>query len=239
MGVVASVADVVVDTPLMFTFDVNNTIADIDGVSHLALISRASPEGADVVRRVLYEEIGLKTLPSRTALTRDLRQHACERLRIAPEQFPYGEIPVAPYRLRDDAPAAVAAAAGRLPTALITNTSVFADPALKPVADGLAPHLSGIHASWAMGAAKPDPRAFQAAARFHGVEPANFIHITTSWRQDVVPVLALGGRAVWINPHDAVIPGSEPVPSGRLLVARTLRQAVDQAIARWLSDTVA
>lgn len=234
MGVGASVSDVVVDSPLMFTFDVNKTIADIDGDSHLTRISRASPLPPDVVRRVLYEEIGLKTLPRRSALTPELRQQACERLRIAPEQFLFGEEPVALYRLRKGAVEAVRDAAAHLPTALITNTSVFADPALRPVADGLAPHLSGIHASWAMGAAKPDPQAFRVAARYHHVEPVNLIHISQSWHRDVAAVLALGGRAVWLNTHDGPVPGSEPVPRGRLLVARTLHQAVEQAIVRWI-----
>lgn len=236
MGVGAAVADVVEDRPLLFTFDLNKTIADIDGDSHLTLISRASPLGPDAVRHVLYEEVGLKTLPSRTALTAQLRAHACQRLQISPDQFPYGELPVAPYRLRADAPAAVCKAAAYLPTAVITNTSVFADPALKPVSDGLAPHVAGIHASWAMGAAKPDPRAFRLAAAYHGVEPARMIHVSSSWHQDVVPVLSLGGRAVWLNPQDATVPGSETVPPGRLLVARTLSHAVDQAVDRWIAE---
>lgn len=232
----AAVADVVEDRPLLFTFDLNKTIADIEGESHMTLISRASPLGLDDVRHVLYEEIGLKTLPSRAALTPELRERACRRLRISPEQFPYGELPVAPYRLRADAPAAVCKAAAYLPTALITNTSVFADPALKPVSDGLTPHVTGIHASWAMGAAKPDSRAFRIAAAYHGVEPARMVHISSSWHRDVVPVLSLGGRAVWLNSLDATVPGSETVPPGRLLVARTLSHAVDQAIDRWIEE---
>lgn len=221
----------------LFTFDVTDTLADIDGASHIDLICEMSPLPRPEVCRILYDELGLKTLPSRTALTPALVDTTCAMLKIAPSQFPFGALPLAPYRLRPDAAAAVAAAAECLPTALITKTSVFADPALRPVADGLAPHVVAIHASWAMGAAKPDPIAFRRAAGYHGLVPANLIHIGNSWRNDVAPVLALGGRAVWINPDGGIVPGSESVPAGRLLVADTVSSGVQQAIARWIIGT--
>jgi FMN phosphatase YigB (HAD superfamily) len=234
----STVATMPTDPPKLFTFDVGKTVADIEGASYIDLICAVSPQPREEVRRVLHEVVGLKTLPSRAALTPMLVDTACAQLGISRQQFPFGELPAARYRLRPDAPDAVAAAARCLPVALITNTSVFADPALQPVTDGLAPHLAGVHASWAMGAAKPDPYAFQAAARYHGVTPRNLIHIGNSWTQDVAPVLALGGRAVWLNATRDSIPGSEEVPRGRLMVADHLAAAVQQAIARWLIGTL-
>jgi FMN phosphatase YigB (HAD superfamily) len=225
------------DVPLLFTFDVTNTIAEIDGPSHVDLICEASPRSRAEVCDILNNLLGLKTLPSRSALTPTLVETACTLLDISREQFPFGELPLAPYRLRDEAPAAVAAAAACLPAALITNTSVFADPGLQPLANGLHPHIAAIHASWAMGAAKPDPHAFWAAANYHQVAPRNLIHIGDSWSEDIAPVLALGGRAVWLNKDNAGAPGPGPVPRGRLLVATTLTEAVEQAIARWLIGT--
>lgn len=225
------------DSPLLFTFALTNTIADIEGITHIELICQVSPLPETEVRRILYDTVGLKTLPSRAALTRSMIDMTCAALEISPDQFPFGSIPLAPYRLRPEAPEAVAAAASYLPTAIITNTSVFADPGLRPVSDGLHPHLSAIHASWAMGAAKPDPHAFRAAAGYHGLGPHRLIHVGHSWIKDIAPVLALGGRAVWLNPDWSPITSSEPVPPGRLLVATTLTQAVDQAIARWITDT--
>lgn len=233
----SAAAVVTTNVPLLFTFDVTGTVADIDGPSHVDLICEVSPRSRAEVRHVLYNVLRLKTLPSRAALTPVLVDTTCAHLGISREQFPFGELPLAPYRLRSGALAAVAAAAACLPTALITNTSVFADPGLRPVAEGLHPHLAAIHASWAMGAAKPDPQAFRRAASYHGCTPKNLIHIGNSWTNDIAPVLELGGRAVWLNTDSVPIPGSDVVPHGRLLVAGTLAKAVEQAIARWLIGT--
>lgn len=221
--------------PLLFSFDLTDTLARIDGVSHVQLIRGASPLPADQVNAILEHDLRLKTLPSRTALTPELLEHVCRLLHIRPEEFPYGLMPPAPCVLLPGADVAFAAAASHLPAIVITNTSVFADPALEPVVRGLGPHLAAVHPSWAMGVAKPDRRAFQVAAGFHGTTPERMIHIGDSWRHDVAPVLALGGRAVWLNPGLRAAPGSEPVPPGRLLVATTLAEAVDQAVARWLT----
>lgn len=221
--------------PQLFTFGLNKTLADIDGLSHVERICHASPLPRAEVDRVLRDELGLKTMPALSDLTDEVIDRTCTALRIDRRDFPFGSVPPAPYQLRPDAYAAVAAAAQHLPVAVITNTSVFADPGLKPVSTGLAPHLSAIHCSWAMGYAKPAPQAFIVAAAFHKVTAHHLIHIGDSWFQDVAPVLALGGRAVWLNHNKAPVPGSDPVPPGRLLVANNLTEAVNHAISRWLA----
>lgn len=221
--------------PGMFSFDLTGTIADIDGISHMQRICRLSPLPPDDVRRVLHEHMHLKTLSSPTDLTDTLIASTCDALRIDPADFPYGTQPIAPYRLRPDARMAIATAAQHLPTIVIANISVFAEPELHPVRTGLAPHLAAIHSSCAMGYAKPDPHAFTTAVSDHQLTVGNLIHISASWQRDIAPVLALGGRAVWLNHHRTQIPGSQAVPPGSLLVADSLGEAVEHAITRWLS----
>lgn len=223
------------DRPGLITFDVGGTLAFIDGESHTDRVRRASPLPSEEVDRILRDELRLKTLASAEELTDGRLHEICLRLRIAVREFPFGARPPAPYRLYRPAAAAVAAAAAHLPVAILTNTSVFADPALDPVREGLGPHLSGAHISWKMGAAKPHSRAFLLAAARHGLAPDRTIHIGDSWSTDVVPALRLGARAVWINRDRAMVPGPEPVPAGRLLVAQDVAHAVDQVIARWLT----
>lgn len=221
--------------PALVSFDVGDTLAVIDGISHVARIRAASPLPAEQVQRVLREELRLKVLPSPEALTDELADRVCGLLRIDRTELLFGHEPLAPYRLIPGAVDAVDMLAAHLPVVAITNTSVFADGCLGEVRAGLAPNLTEVHTSWRMGVAKPDPQAFRTAAAEHGVATADLLHIGNSWSEDVAPVLALGGRAVWLNPDRATIPGSAPVPPGMLLVANTLAEAVTEAARRWLT----
>ena len=55
---------------------------------------------------------------------------------------------------------------------------------------------------------KPDPRAFRAAARLGGVEPAATTMVGDSWSTDVAGALRAGLSAVWLNRR------GEPMPRG-------------------------
>jgi FMN phosphatase YigB (HAD superfamily) len=221
--------------PRLISFDLGNTLADIDGPSHVDRIRTASPLPQAEVQRILAEELRLKTLPSRAALTDELRRRICDQLAIADTDFLFGTAPPAPYRLRPGAPAAVRAASVRAQTAIIANLSVFSAETVDPVRDGLSPHLDALHASWVMGVAKPAPEVFLRVAEAHGVTVAEVVHVSSNWQRDIAPVLRLGGRAVWLAPT-----GTRPpvrTPRDRFLTAPSALDAVTAAIGAWLPRT--
>jgi putative hydrolase of the HAD superfamily len=63
---------------------------------------------------------------------------------------------------------------------------------------GLAPLLDGVVSSAAAGAAKPDPRLFEAALELAGVAPGDALHVGDRPDKDVDGAQALGMRAVLI-----------------------------------------
>jgi putative hydrolase of the HAD superfamily len=63
---------------------------------------------------------------------------------------------------------------------------------------GLAPLLDGVVSSAAAGAAKPDPRLFEAALELAGIAPADALHVGDRPDNDVQGAHALGMRAVLI-----------------------------------------
>jgi len=217
--------------PQLISFDLTGTLARIDGQSHVEHICAVSPLPPEQVRQILREQMHLKTLPSREALTPQLIEQTCAALQIPSDQLWFDTVPLAPWALLPGAAAAVAAAAAHAPAVLLTNASVFSAPGVHAVRDELAPHLATVHASWETGVEKPDPRAFRGAAAAHGVPVQHLLHIGDSWTEDIEPVLALGGRAVWLNPHRQPAPDS--VPPDRLLVATTAAEAVDLAGRHW------
>lgn len=217
----------------LIALDVAGTVADIDGPSHVDRVISASPLPERDVREVLRDALTLKTLPSPDALTPELAEDVCRRLGIAREELPFGRVPCAPYRLRPGVVTAVREAAELAPVVLLANVSVFADSALGLVRETLAPYLSGEFLSWKAGAAKPDPAMFEQALRQCGVHADEFAHVGDVWREDIAPVLKLGGRAVWINPAGKAAPSLTPIPLDRVLTASSLDHAVAQLKAQW------
>lgn len=217
----------------LISFDLGNTLATIDGPSQVQRLTEISALPPDEVRRILREVMTLKTLPSREALTPDLVQRTCAALRIAPADLGFGSRTLAPYRLLPGARTAVAAAAHHGQVAAITNTSVFADDCLAPVRDGLAPHLTAIHPSWRLGAAKPDPRIFHAVASLHGVAVEDLVHVGDRWDEDIAPVLTLGGHAMWITTDDNDVSPCDHLGGDRLLIVRTLADVTAALTRRW------
>jgi hypothetical protein len=175
------------------------------------------------VRRILRDATYLKTLPSVDALTPQLIEQTSAALCIDPADFRFGSMPLAPHRLLPGAQSAVAAAATHQRVIMIANISVFAEPGLGRIREGLAPHLAAIHTSWRMGVSKPDHEAFRIATAAHVVAVRDLAHIGNSWTEDVAPVLALGGRAVWINQpgQPSRVPSRSPRSSPQAFAAIT------------------
>jgi len=216
---------------LLISFDVAGTVAELVGRSHAQALTDLSPLPAPEVRRILRDVLGLKTLPSRDALTPALVRRTCTALMIDVGDFGFGTVPLAPYRLLDGARAAVAAAAVHAPVVLITNTSVFAESCLDPVREGLAPHLTAVHTSWRHGVVKPNPQVFHTVASHEGVGVEDLVHVGDSWCEDIAPVLELGGRAMWIT--DDASSAGDYVGCDRLVVVRSLDEATTAMTQRW------
>lgn len=217
----------------LIALDLCGVTADIDGTSHVERVIAASPLAENAVRKVLQDRLQLKTLPSTESLTSELADEVCRLLRISRDELPFGRVRCAPYRLRPDVVAAVRAGAELAPVVLLANVSVFADSALEPVRAGIGGCLAGEYLSWRVGVAKPDAALFEHVLSQHGVEPGQLVHVGDTWREDIAPVLKLGGRAVWINPGGKAAPSVTPVPLDRVLTASSLGHAVAQIKAQW------
>ncbi len=64
-----------------------------------------------------------------------------------------------------------------------------------------------------VGAAKPDPALFRAAADWAGVEPAQMLHVGDDPERDVLAARRAGLRAVWVRRRpEAAWPWREPPP---------------------------
>jgi putative hydrolase of the HAD superfamily len=88
-------------------------------------------------------------------------------------------------------------------------------------------HFSAI----SVGAAKPDPRMFQAAMVAAGVSPAAAIHIGDHPEQDVAAAAAVGMRTIWVNFGGAEWPALPP-PDAELRNFAQLPQLVRQLAAQ-------
>jgi 2-haloalkanoic acid dehalogenase type II len=72
-------------------------------------------------------------------------------------------------------------------------------------------HLFKQHFSAAgVGAAKPDPRMFQAALAASGLMPSQVLHIGDHPEQDIAAAAAVGMHTLWINFGDQVWPDVSP-----------------------------
>ncbi|HWO60203.1 MAG TPA: HAD family hydrolase [Umezawaea sp.] len=220
-------------SPQVMSFDVTGTLAEITGPSHTQRLVALSPLPAQDVRRILHDVTGLKTLPSRDALTPALVRRTCAALQIDVADFGFGSVPLVPYRLLPGARNAVTAAAHHGQVVAITNTSVFADDCLEALRDEFTPHLTDIHPSLRLGVAKPDPRIFHAVASRYGVDAQDLVHVGDRWDEDIAPVLALGGHAVWITTDDHVASACGHPGSDRLLIVRTLEDVAAAMTRRW------
>lgn len=72
-------------------------------------------------------------------------------------------------------------------------------------------HLFSRHFSAAsVGAAKPDPRIYQAAIAASGLRPEEILHVGDHPEQDIAAAAGVGMRTLWVNFTDQVWPGLPP-----------------------------
>lgn len=97
--------------------------------------------------------------------------------------------------------------AGGLRLAVLSNWDVSLGEVMREL--GLAPLLDAVLTSAALGAAKPDPAAFEAALAALGAAPAAALHVGDSPALDVAGARGAGIRPVLIR-RDGAPPGGEP-----------------------------
>jgi putative hydrolase of the HAD superfamily len=100
-----------------------------------------------------------------------------------------------PVELLDHVRPAVEELAGRHRLVLITKGDLFHQQA-KLAASGLGEHFYGVEI-----VAEKEPDDYRRVLKRYAVRPERFVMVGNSMRSDVLPVVQLGGRAVYIPYH--------------------------------------
>jgi putative hydrolase of the HAD superfamily len=98
----------------------------------------------------------------------------------------------APVNLLDHAAEAVQALAASHTLILITKGDLF-DQESKVARSGLANYFAHVEV-----VSEKDKPTYEAVLRKRGIDPATFLMVGNSLRSDILPIVALGGRAVHI-----------------------------------------
>ena len=101
----------------------------------------------------------------------------------------------APVELLDHVAEVLPALAAAAPLLLLTKGDLF-DQEAKIARSGLAPHFRHIEI-----VSDKTPQSYSALLAKYAVPPKRFLMVGNSLRSDIVPVIALGGRAVHIPYH--------------------------------------
>ncbi|MCY0945660.1 HAD family hydrolase [Streptomyces antarcticus] len=210
----------------LISVDVGGTIGEADSPGLTMQLTAASPLPAAQARAVMRGR--LHTQP---AITDALAAELADALGIELADFPR-DMKAAPLTLYPYALDALRQLAGIAPVVTLSNvTCVDADT--ENLRQRLAPWVTGLFSSCALGYAKPDPRAFLAVAEYHGVAPASMIHIGDDWACDVLGALDAGAIPVWIS-KDRPIPDTPPT-RGRQHVHVAATLAAAAALIRTLN----
>lgn len=100
-----------------------------------------------------------------------------------------------PVELLDGAAEAVETLAARHDLVLVTKGDLF-DQESKVARSGLAGHFRAVEI-----VSEKDPETYARILRRHGIDPARFVMVGNTVRSDVLPVLAIGGRAIHVPYH--------------------------------------
>jgi FMN phosphatase YigB (HAD superfamily) len=146
----------------------------------------------------------------------------CEQLGIDVEVFPWDGLAVG-FEVFAAAPGAVASLAAVATTVTLSN-SLAGHAHHHAAVTAACPGLTALYTSYGLGLAKPDPAVFRQVASWHGAAMNELVHVGDSWTDDVLGVLAAGGRAVWIA-------AGRPVPDPALARARAVLVVDDIAEA--------
>lgn len=228
----------------LLTFDLDNTLWDVEPIVLRAeavmhdWIRREHPEFTARVDRAQFNDLRQAVLRERRDIAHDLTQLRLEVLRRAFAAGGYD---------RDAAERAAHAAFEEyfrerntveyFPDVLETLAALRTSFDLYALSNGNADigrvglgHLFSRHFSAiSVGAAKPDPRIYQAAIDAAGVDPHQVIHIGDHPEQDVAAAAAVGMRTVWVNF------AGEPWPGDRAPDAEVRRFADLPAVIRTLA----
>ena len=101
----------------------------------------------------------------------------------------------APIALLDGVRETIAALAGEHRLMLLTKGDLF-DQESKLARSGLGAHFSAVEI-----VSEKNARTYEVIMTRHGLTPARFLMVGNSLRSDILPVTALGGRAVYIPYH--------------------------------------
>jgi putative hydrolase of the HAD superfamily len=101
----------------------------------------------------------------------------------------------ADIRLLDGVAETVAALSQRYPLMIITKGDLF-DQETKIARSGLGPHFRHVEI-----VSDKTEAAYAALLKRHGLAPERFLMVGNSLRSDILPVVGLGGRAVYIPYH--------------------------------------
>lgn len=209
----------------LITFDLDNTLWDVEPI-----VARAEKTMRDWIRAQHPEFVARFDLREMARLRHDVVSeradiaHDLTALRIEVLRRAFVEGGYAPA----DAVQAAQAAfdvyyAGRnavefFPGALEALTTLHAAFDLYALSNGNADirrvglgHLFSRHFSAAsVGAAKPDPRMYQAAIAASGLPPAQILHVGDHPEQDIAAAAAVGMRTLWVNFSDQIWPDQPP-----------------------------
>jgi FMN phosphatase YigB (HAD superfamily) len=91
--------------------------------------------------------------------------------------------------------------------------------------------------SHAVSVEKPHHRIFEEAARKARASPGALLMVGDSWEHDIVPVLELGWRAVWLRSGDDPLPAAQSRYLGtQVLIARDFGEILGRVQAqRWVT----
>jgi putative hydrolase of the HAD superfamily len=89
---------------------------------------------------------------------------------------------------------------------------------------GLNPWFSSITLASQVGAAKPNPKIFQAALAIYGFSPEQTYHVGDSWKEDYQGATAAGIKGVWLDRH-----GHQDLPADLMIADLSmLRQQLEE-----------
>lgn len=111
-------------------------------------------------------------------------------------------------QLFPEAVEALAGARAHARLALLSNTQSFDLGLLDRLGISEAIRVRGLSAE--LGAAKPEPEAFDALAKKLGLFPGNLAMVGDSWGDDIEGALAAGWTAIWINRSGKARPDHDP-----------------------------
>ncbi|MEV6598813.1 HAD-IA family hydrolase [Actinoplanes sp. NPDC051346] len=206
------------ERPALITLDVGGTLGKSDRPGLTSALLAASPLARRDATVALRDRLHVVSSINDQVVT-----DVCRALRIPISAFPR-HLTAAPLRLYPATRRALPLLHELLPLVTLSNvTCVDTDP--EQLDELLRPWVTGHFPSYRIGHAKPEPRAFHAAAHHAGVNVAQIIHIGDNWECDTLGAANAGASTVWIS-------GGRPTPP----IAPPLRRHV--AVAHDLTDAV-